>query len=202
MVVSDNRVVVPWQSVKVPVIAPTPGSAFTVTSDVVDAVQPDELTTVYVMLAVPAETPVTIPVVPTVATDVLPLVQAPPEVVLDKVVTPPTQTLNVPDIEPTDGSALTVTTFVTNAAHPKLFVTVYVTLAVPAATPETMPVEPTVATAILLLVHVPPPVVLASAVLAPTHTVAVPVIADTEGNELTVTIVVEAPTQPKLFESV
>ncbi len=57
---------------------------------------------------------------------------------------------------------------------------------VPAATPETMPVEePTVATLVAELAHVPPVGVLDSVVVAPTQTVAVPAIA--EGSALTVT---------------
>jgi hypothetical protein len=48
---------------------------------------------------------------------------------------------------------------------------------VPALTPDTTPVEdPIVATDVLLLVQVPPPVALLNAVVPPTHTVVVPVI--------------------------
>lgn len=50
--------------------------------------------------------------------------------------------------------------------------------AVPAATPVTMPVpDPTVAVAVLPLVHVPPDGEELNVVVAPSHTVAVPVIA-------------------------
>ena len=50
-------------------------------------------------------------------------------------------------------------------------------VAVPALTPVTTPVPaPTVATAVLLLLHEPPPVVLDKIVVAPTHTVSAPVI--------------------------
>ena len=58
----------------------------------------------------------------------------------------------------------------------------------PAATPETMPeLVPIVATLVLLLVQVPPPV-FERVVVEPAQTVAVPVIAD--GNGFTVTTVV------------
>lgn len=58
--------------------------------------------------------------------------------------------------------------------------------ALPAATPDTMPdPEPTVATPVLLLVHVPPDGEELSVVLAPVHTEAVPDIAP--GVVLTVT---------------
>ena len=59
---------------------------------------------------------------------------------------------------------------------------------VPDVTPETIPeLVPIVATLVLLLIHVPPPV-LERVVVEPAQTVAVPVIAD--GNGFTVTTVV------------
>ena len=54
-----------------------------------------------------------------------------------------------------------------------------------AATPVTIPVLPTVATAVLLLLHVPHSDVLLNVVVEPAHTLAVPVIAGAAG--LTVT---------------
>jgi hypothetical protein len=72
-------------------------------------------------------------------------------------------------------------------------------VAVPAATPVTMPVaEPTVATAVLLLLQVPPPDASASAVVAPAHAVNVPVMTETL---LTVTGVV-AKQEPTEYEMV
>jgi hypothetical protein len=60
------------------------------------------------MIAVPAETPVTTPVVEvTTATPVVLLLQVPPETVLVSVVRAPTHTEAVPDM--TEGAALTVT---------------------------------------------------------------------------------------------
>lgn len=54
--------------------------------------------------------------------------------------------------------------------------TVYVITAVPAVRPVTTPVpEPTVATAVLLLLHVPPMLALLSVVVLPIQAVAVPV---------------------------
>jgi hypothetical protein len=52
----------------------------------------------------------------------------------------------------------------------------------------TIPVLPTVATAVALLLQVPPPVASDSVVVAPAHTAAVPIIA--AGVEITVTVVV------------
>ena len=57
----------------------------------------------------PAETPVTNPVVPTVATDVLLLDQVPPAVALDKAMAEPVHTLVAPVIEPAEGNGLIVT---------------------------------------------------------------------------------------------
>lgn len=58
----------------------------------------------------------------------------------------------------------------------------------PAERPFTRPVAiPTVATEVVLLVHVPPPVLL-NAVVLPTQTLETPVIAD--GSELTVIVFV------------
>jgi hypothetical protein len=54
-----------------------------------------------------------------------------------------------------------------------------VIVTVPEATPVTTPVvEPTVAIAVLLLLHVPPDVALLSVVILPGHTLAVPVMGD------------------------
>ena len=62
-------------------------------------------------------------------------------------------------------------------------------MVVPAVTPYTEPVvEPTVPTAVLLLLHVPPAVPSVNVVVKPTHTVIVPVI--TPGNGFTVTTAV------------
>jgi len=60
-------------------------------------------------------------------------------------------------------------------------------VAVPAATPVTIPVLPMVATDVLLLLQVPPPGH-ASVVVLATHTAAVPVIAS--GAAFTVTILI------------
>jgi len=70
------------------------------------------------MVAVPAETPETIPLdEPTVETGVLLLLQVPPEVRSPSVVVMPWQTANVPVIA--DGPAITVTDWVTKQPVPK-----------------------------------------------------------------------------------
>ena len=52
----------------------------------------------------------------------------------------------------------------------------------PAATPDTIPVvDPTVAIAVLLLLHVPPPGLQLKAVVVPGHKLFIPVIPDGKG---------------------
>ena len=75
------------------------------------------------MMAVPAVTPVTTPVLLTVATAVLPLVQMPPEVASVRVVTAPTHTAGVPVMVPATAAGLMVMALVA-AAVPQLLVTV------------------------------------------------------------------------------
>lgn len=73
---------------------------------------------------------------------------------------------------------------------------------VPAETPVTTPALETVATAVLLDVHVPPVVAEANCVVKPEQTFVAPVIAATDGNAFTVTLVVTAFVQPFIFVTV
>ena len=66
-------------------------------------------------------------------------------------------------------------------------------LVVPAVRPLTTPLVLTVPTAVLLLLHVPPVVALASAVVLPTHTLEVPVIGVTPFT-VTVALTLQLPT--------
>ena len=119
----------------------------------------------------PGATPVTIPDVPTVASAVLLLLHAPPPASV-KVLVKPTHTVAVPEIA--DGSGLTVIVLV--IIQPEA--DVYVIRGLPLATPVTTPVaDATVASVILLLLHVPPDGVEFNVVVAATHSTAVPVIA-------------------------
>ena len=63
-------------------------------------------------------------------------------------------------------------------------------MAVPAVAPVTIPVAVTAATAALLLLHVPPAVASDNVVVAPVHTVVVPVIVPAVGVAVTVTVAV------------
>ena len=67
-------------------------------------------------------------------------------------------------------------------------VTAYDIVVVPEATPVTTPEALTVAADVLLLLHTPPPVASLIVVVAPGHTVVVPVMDPADGNGLTVTI--------------
>jgi hypothetical protein len=119
---------------------------------------------------------------PTVAMDVLLLVQVPPPASL-KVLVRPTQTLKVPEMA--EGAGLTVIAVVARQPVPN----VYVIVKDPAATPDTMPDdEPTVARVVVLLAHVPPPASLRVAV-ALTHTVAGPDMDAGSGLTVTTTVV-------------
>lgn len=142
-------------------------------------------------MAVPAVTPVTTPALVTDATVGALLVQVPP-VVGDKVVVVPTQIVFAPVIF-TTGRALMVTTEVGKETQPVLEL-VYIKVAVPAKTPVTTPELVTVATAGLLLAHVPPEFGDKEVVPA-TQMLLAPVILTT-GMASTVTGSVEADTHP------
>ena len=90
---------------------------------------------------------------------------------------------------PIAGILLTVTTRVA-AAVPQLLVTEYDIVAVPVDTPVTRPVASTAALAGVDEVHTPPLTALLNKVVAPTHTVAVPVTVPALGSRLTVTTLV------------
>ncbi len=81
------------------------------------------------------------------------------------------------------GDGLTVT--IVEVAHP--VGKVYVMVVVPTATPDTTPEEvPMVAADVLLLLHAPPAVELVNEKGAPTHALALPVIAPGSGLIVTV----------------
>lgn len=134
------------------------------------------------IVAVPASTPLTTPLEePTAATDVAPLLHVPPPPSL-KVIDDPAHTADKPEIS--DGTGLTVTVVFTVQPAPA----VYVIVAVPATNPLTTPEpNPTDATVVLPLVHVPPPASL-SVVERPAQTEVIPVMA--VGSGFTVTVVV------------
>ncbi len=135
----------------------------------------------------------------TVATLVVLLDQVPPVVELVSVVVAPWHTMAVPDIPA--GDALTVTFFVTDPMQPAPVVTVYVIVAVPAPVPVTTPDVPTVATGVLLLLHVPPDVASESVMADPVQTFPGPDMAAMEGRAFTVTTAVAVAEHPKELET-
>jgi hypothetical protein len=170
----STTVPVPHREAPAPV--GTAGRANTFTVRVAVAlVQPPVPVTVYVIVAEPAATPVIRPVeLLTVATPVLPEVQAPPLFPLEvNDVVASIQTSCVPLRVPALGAAVTVTVRVAVAlpVQGEVAVTVYVIIAVPAATPVMTPVELfTVATDVLLDDHAPPELPFEVKVLVPlTH---------------------------------
>ncbi len=139
------------------------------------------------MTTVPADTPDTVPLASTVATEISPLDHAPPVVLLAKEVVSPTQTCENPVIAAGKG----LTASVDIPAQP--VGNVYVIVTTPAETPVAIPVPPAiVATDVLLLVQAPPALALLKNVDEPTQTLAAPAIV--AGSEFTVNVIVD--TQP------
>ena len=157
--ISANVIVDPTQTVDGPVM----GAGVLSTVTVVEEEQPVAIN-LYVIVAVPGEEPPKIPVVtPTGATPILFELQVPPGVTSLSVAVSPTHTCVGPVMAA--GSGLTVNDSVDE--QPLL---VFEIVVLPAVTPVTTPVEePIVATAGLLLDHVPPPVH-ANVMALPIHT--------------------------------
>ena len=135
------------------------------------------------MVEVPTPTPVTTPVPDTVATEVVLLLHVTPVVTSDTFMEKVWQKGTLPVIAA--GCVFTVTIFVATQlpiVYDIVEVPTLILLAV------TVPSVPTVATVVVVLLHVPPPVASVSAVVAPWHTLAMPVIAT--GCVFTVTTVV------------
>jgi hypothetical protein len=86
---------------------------------------------------------------------------------------------------PATGNGFTVIT--TDAKTvPQLFVTAYTIESVPAVTPVTMPVLPTVASAVLVLLHTPPGAASVSVIDESAHTLPAPEMVPATGSGLTV----------------
>jgi hypothetical protein len=132
--------------------------------------------------------PVTTPVVAfTVATVGQAILHVPPVEGFVSVIVDPAHT----EVGPTIGVAAETTVIVFVAAQPA---TVYLMVTVPGLTPPTMPVTaPTVAIVTSVLLQIPPVEELASGVVAPTHTVPAPVIAEGKGLTDMVLVVKQPP---------
>lgn len=90
-----------------PVTVPAFGNGLTVIKNDAAAL-PQMLVTVYIMLSVPAETPDTIPDVPTVAMPAVTLLQVPPDNVSVSVIALSAHTVCRPVIAPATGNGFTV----------------------------------------------------------------------------------------------
>ena len=111
--------------------------------------------TVYEITAVPAEIPVTTPVLLTVATFGESVSQSPPSVAFANVEVEPTQTDVVPVIGATTGNGFTVITVDTMVTQEFSLVTSYEISVVPAVSPVTSPVSLIDATDGEALLHIP-----------------------------------------------
>jgi hypothetical protein len=185
-------VVDPSHMVLAPVIL-TVGFTLTVNGAVATEVHP-LLVNVYVNVAVPADTAVIKPALLIVATDVLLLTHVPSVIGLTVVVPPIHNEVLAPVIFVV-GRALTVIALVASDGQ-SVVLLVKVNVAEPPLTPVTTPPFVTVATALLLLAHVPLVVGL-KVVVEPSHIVLAPVIL-TLGFEFTVNGDVANELQPVL----
>ena len=104
-VASASVVVLPAHSLAVPVIAATAGPASVVKVVDAEAVQPAILVTLYIIVAAPGATGVTVPVLLTVATVTSVLPHTPPGVASFRVAVVPVQAWVVPVIADTTGKA-------------------------------------------------------------------------------------------------
>jgi hypothetical protein len=98
----------PWHTLSAPVMLPTVGNGNTLNMKVLLSA-PQLLVTLYLIVVVPADTALTVPVLLTVATLVTLLVQVPPAEpeALSEIV-PPTQVLSVPVMLPALGKGFIV----------------------------------------------------------------------------------------------
>jgi len=132
------------------------------------------------------EPPLTTPVVgPTVAKAGLLLLQSPPGAASVNVIVAPEHTVPGPDI----GLAAVVTVIVLTAEQPSGIV--YKIFAVPADTPPTDPVEPTLATVISLLLQLPPATTSPSVIELPAQTRVGPVIGSGAGFTVKVPVILQ-----------
>ena len=144
------------------------------------------------MAAVPPDTPVTVPLVPTVAIAVFDDDHVPSAVASESEIVAPSHTDEEPLTAATAGPPFTVTILFTDA-HP----IIYEISELPALTPVTTPVVGcTVATAGVPELHVPPDTELLSVVVPPMQIVAVPLMA--AGMGFTVIVDVDGVPQPVL----
>ena len=118
----DKVTVLPSHTALVPVMIPADGLAFTVIDWLTASLQ-SPVVTVYVIVVVPADKPLTTPVLLMVATAGLLLIHTPPVVVLLNASVLPSQTAAPPLIVPADGLVFTVVLKVVASEQPEPVVT-------------------------------------------------------------------------------
>ena len=178
-------------------------ATFTVMSVVTAVEQPLAFVTLYVIVAVPAPTPITNPALSTVATEVLLLLQFPPVVEFDKFVELFKQTELAPVIAGTIGKAFTVTTKLAKFEQVVIAsVTVYLIVVPPFALPVKTPALLIDATSGVKLLQTPLLVGLANVMVEPTQTLFPPTIGSTVGTSNAVTDFETVVTQPAAFVTV
>ena len=175
VVPSDNEIVEPTHTGALLYIGVT---GFTVTTTVF--IHPVGI--MYVIVEVPPDTPVTIPVTGSTSATVGVLVlQLPPLVPSVKLVVKPTQTVALPLMPAGIGST------VTKAVATQPNGSVYITVSTPSTSPVTTPDDEPILALALLTLHVPPVAASLKVDVKPRHTSRVPVIG---AKEFTVTTAV------------
>jgi hypothetical protein len=147
---------------------------------------PHALDTVYTTVSIPSDTPVTTPVVLTVAR-VLVVLHVPPDAVSASVVVRPRQTALTPVMVPANGKGLTVIMCIATLL-PHELVTVYNTVSVPAVIPVTVP--PSTEARVLVTLQLPPVTVGVMLIVDPAHTVPEPESVPAAGNANMVIVLV------------
>ena len=145
---------------------------------------PHEFVTTYLMVSIPAVTPVTIP--PTTVADPLLLLHVPPVITSDKVSVEPTHTCEMP---------FTITVLIA-VSEPHALATTYIMVSVPGVIPVTTPPE-TVAKP-LVACQIPPVAVSVNVTVEPMNSLLSPIIHPAKGTEVTVTIFI-AVTEPQVL---
>ena len=194
--VADNEIVKPAHTFDAPAIVPADG-AWIIVIIFIALAAPHALVTVYLIVSRPAVTPVTSPVVDTVAFALL-AVHTPPGVASARDIEAVLHTVDGPVIAATVGAEPIVTTTEATAI-PQLLLTVYDIVSIPAVTPVTIP--PATVALPLLALHVPPGAASVSVRVVPVHTLVPPMIAPASGSGFTVVILI-AVAVPQLLVTV
>lgn len=136
VVASFKVSIAPLHTDVLPVIVPAEGELTVIAAFATPV--PQELLSVYFMVSIPEDTPVTVPALLIVAIDALPLLHIPPDDASFKVSVEPTHTVALPVIVPAYGAVFTITVKEL-VPLPQELLTVYFITELPAFTPVTTP---------------------------------------------------------------